>query len=273
MTLREATKLLSDAGVPSPRYDAEELFRAALSLPRGVLIDPGRDYRSGELDTLIARRAEREPLQYMIGEVGFFRETYTVTPDVLIPRSDTEILVEYAAGHLPEGAHFLDLCTGSGCIAISTLKNTDRTTATAVDISSAALAVARENAERNGVSERLSLVERDLLASGIPECGERPYAILSNPPYVTEGAYLELEEELYREPRIALVGGKDGLDFYRRLAGEALALIDPAGFVAFEIGFDQAEVLGRIAREHGASCEILRDLGGCDRVAVLRRKI
>ena len=272
MTLREATKLLCDAGVPSPKYDAEELFRAALSLPRGALIDPGRDYKSRELEELIARRAAREPLQYILGEVGFFREEYTVTRDVLIPRSDTEMLVEYAVEHIPAGAHFLDLCTGSGCIAISTLKNTERTTATAVDISPAALAVARGNAERNGVAERLSFVECDLLASGIPECGERPYAILSNPPYVTASAYLELEEELYREPRIALVGGADGLDFYRRLAGEALVAVLPCGFVAFEIGYDQADALGRIAAEHGASCEILRDLGGCDRVAVLRRK-
>ena len=154
MKLREAIEILKCAGVENPRYDARELFIRIGKMKAAELLSPDAECDSCELESAIERRRKREPLQYIIGEVDFYRESYKVTPDCLIPRQDTEILVDYAVKHIPEKATFLDLGTGSGCIAISTLKNTKKTKAFAVDISEAALNLARYNAEKNGVHER-----------------------------------------------------------------------------------------------------------------------
>ena len=268
MTLSEAVKILEDAGVPSPDYDARELFRFAEGLPFGALIQ--KSFSSDKADTIIERRRRREPLGYIIGEVGFFKEVYEVTPDVLIPRPDTEILVEYAVKHIPKGESFLDLCTGSGCIAVSTLANTADTTAVAVDISEGALSVAKRNALRAGVKNRISFIQADLMSKELPD-GEF-FAVLSNPPYVTDGEYKALEPEIYEEPRSAFIGGADGLDFYKRLLPLSLERLKTGGFIAFEIGAYQAHALLELAGEFSLDCEILRDYSGMDRVAVIRRK-
>ena len=269
MTLDQAIQILKDAGVDSPSHDAEELFirfagysRSTFYLMRSVESD------SPALIEAIERRAKREPLQYIIGEVGFYRESYRVTPDCLIPRPDTETLVDYAVKHIPEGATFLDLCTGSGCVAISTLKNTKNTTAIAVDISGRALAVATENAHINGVEDRIHFRLADLTREVIDE---PVFAVLSNPPYVTDSAYQSLEKEIYHEPKEAFVGGDDGGDFYRRLTPIYKEFIAENGFIAYEIGYDQADLLKSIAKDCDMTCEILKDLSGNDRVAVLRR--
>ena len=263
MRLKEAIDILREAGIESADYDARELFRLYVGSP--VMLNS--ECENPELISAIERRAKREPLQYIIGEVGFYRETYMVSPDCLIPRADTEILVDYAVKNLPEGACFLDLCTGSGCVAISTLKNTKNTTAVAVDISGGALAIATENAHKNGVADRINFQLADLTKEVI----DLPvFAVLSNPPYVTDSAYEELEEEIYHEPREAFVGGDDGGDFYRRFTPIYKNYIAEKGFIAYEIGYDQADLLREIAGECGMSCEILKDLSGNDRVAVLR---
>ncbi len=272
MTLTEAIKRLEAAGIEDAAYDARALFRtfggycAAEPLPYSAKSD------SFELERAIARREGREPLQYIIGSVGFFREEYKVTPDVLIPRPDTEHLVELAVKEIPDGESFIDLCTGSGCIAISTLNNTKNTRAVAVDISPAALAVAKENAARIGVSDRLTLVLCDLLSDADRIDGEY-YAVLSNPPYVTEAAYSALAPEIYNEPACAFVGGEDGGDFYRALVPLAARLVKPEGFIAMEIGYDQREMITEIAEENRLSCEIIRDYSGNDRVALMRRAL
>lgn len=271
MRLFEAIERLKKAGVPSPEYDARELFCHALSIDRSAVIPRDKDFSSDTLPELIKRREAREPLQYIIGEVCFYREDYTVTPDVLIPRSDTEILVEYAVKNIPEGELFLDLCTGSGCIAVSTLANTKNTRALAVDISKRAIEIAKINAEKNGVGNRLDTAVCDLLEEDIPKC-DKPFAVLSNPPYVTRGEYEALEPEIYKEPKEAFLGGEDGLVFYEKLLPEALGIIKDSGFLAFEIGFSQSEALSSLAEKHSASCEIIKDYSGCDRVAVIRKK-
>lgn len=271
MTLEFATEALRRAGVDSPEYDARELFICALGLGRSEIIGKNEDFSSPLLEEFIKRRIQREPLQYIIGEVGFYREEYTVTPDVLIPREDTETLVDFAVKNIPEGGRFIDLCTGSGCVAVSTLKNTKNTRALAVDISDGALAIARINAEKNGVVDRLELVKRDLLREPIPDFGE-VFCILSNPPYVTESEYEELADEIYREPKCAFVGGEDGMDFYECLIPRALEVISDDGFLAFEIGYMQADAVSRIAWECNAELKILKDLSGNDRVAVIRKK-
>ena len=263
MTLKEAIEILKSAGIESADYDGRELFR--LFRPGTVMMNTECD--SPELIHAIERRAKREPLQYIIGEVGFYRESYLVSPDCLIPRPDTEILVDYAVKNLPEGALFLDLCTGSGCVAISTLKNTKNTLAVAADISGGALAIAAENAHRNGVEDRISLRRMDLMSEVI----DLPvFAVLSNPPYVADDVYESLEGEIFHEPKMAFVGGSDGGDFYRALTPIYKNYIAQGGFIAYEIGYDQAELLQKIAHDCGMKCEILKDLSGNDRVAVLK---
>ena len=267
MRLFEAIRLLSDAGVENPTYDARELFRHVGKMRTEQLISRDAECTLSELVSAVERRCKREPLQYIIGEVGFYRERYRVTPDCLIPRQETELLVDYAVKHLPDGCRFIDLCTGSGCIAISTLKNTKSTYAAAVDISEEALKIAKYNSVANGVSDRIEFIQKDALSDRVS--GDF-FAVLSNPPYVTEGAYKELQPEIYFEPKIAFVGEDNGLVFYKKILENYKDIIDARGFFLFEIGYDQANDLTKIAREHKMSCEIIKDYSGNDRIAVIR---
>ncbi len=268
MTLREATAILKAAGIYSPEVDARLIFREFSGLAERELYLPEAHSESERLIEAVRRRAEREPLQYIIGRVGFYREEYIVSEDALIPRADTEHLVDYALKHLPSGARFIDICTGTGCIAISTLRNTKDTTALAVDISEAALALAERNAEKNGVADRLELKRVDILTEGESIEGEYD-AVISNPPYVTSAAYEALEPEIFREPKIAFVGGEDGMVFYRAITRIAKKLIKSDGFIAYEIGYDQGKAITALAKENGLLAEIIRDWSGNDRVAVL----
>ena len=268
ITLKEATELLCRAGIDSAKEEARLIFSKIGKIPPHQLIGADISSDCQEVFKALERRANREPLQYIIGEVDFYRETYKVTPDCLIPRADTEILVDFAVKNLPEGASFLDICTGSGCVAISTLCNTKNTRAKAIDISGRALDVAKKNAEINGVFERAEFILGDALTESF---GENIFAVLSNPPYVTDSAYEKLEKEIYFEPKEAFVGGYDGADFYRNLTPKYKNKISKDGFIAYEIGYDQGRLLQAIAEENGMSAEIIKDFSGNDRVAVLRR--
>ncbi len=267
MKLKEAEATLAEAGVPSPKHDAKELFIKIGGKSPVSLLSPDAECSSPELIKAIERRAKREPLQYIIGDVGFYRETYQVTPDVLIPRQDTELLVDYAVQKIPHGKCFLDLCTGSGCIAVSTLKNTPSTTAVAADISEEALALARQNSSLNGVGTRLRLVRADVLREKIEG---RFFAILSNPPYVTEEAYASLEKEIYFEPQIAFVAEDEGLLFYKKIIEIYKGSLEDGGFFAFEIGYDQGDKITKLALSHSMSCKIIKDYSGNDRVAIIK---
>ncbi len=269
MTLKSAIKALSDAGIESASHDARELFRHFGCFEASRLVLSDIECNAPELTEAIERRAKREPLQYIIGSVDFYRESYLVTHDCLIPRPDTEILVDYAVHNLPCGARFLDLCTGSGCVAISVLKNTESTTAIAVDINGGALALATENAIRNSVEDRVHFRLLDLMREDVQE---PVFAVLSNPPYVSESAYSGLEKEISHEPKCAFVGGVDGGDFYRHLTPVYKGKIAEGGFIAYEIGYDQGGLLKEIAEGCGMTCEIIKDLSDNDRVAVLRNK-
>ena len=268
MTLNEAAKILGEAGVPDALYDARQIFRELGGFSDGELISRCAETDSEQIAEAVQRRANREPLQYILGKAYFYRECYRVTEDCLIPRSDTELLVDYAVKHIPEGGRLLDLCAGSGCIALSTLNNTKGTYAVGVDISEGAIEIARENATRLGLSDRIELLRADAAAEAID--GEF-FAVLSNPPYVTEAEYVSLEREIYFEPRSAFVGGEDGGDFYRAITPLYRDRIPKEGFIAYEIGCAQSELIASIALECDMSCEILRDLSGNPRVAVLRR--
>lgn len=270
MKLSDAIRLLSAAGIESAAFDARELFSRFGGFSRVQMMADDVECGSDELCLAVSRRASREPLQYILGRVGFYREEYKVDARVLIPRADTELLVDYAVKNIPCGARFLDVCTGSGCVGVSVLRNTEKTLAVLLDISEGALELAAENAALNGVCARASFVRADATVSAAEG---KFFAVLSNPPYVAEQAYLGLEDEIFHEPRIAFVGGEDGGDFYRCLVPMYKNKIENGGFIAFEIGYDQAGLLRGIAEAEGMSCEILCDLGGNDRVAVLRREI
>lgn len=270
MTLSEAITKLTEAGVDTPLHDAREIFVHALSLDRYMPIDRECDHVSPELEKMIERRAMREPLAYILGECWFYNEVYSVTDEVLVPRPDTEILVEFAVKNIPPGETFIDLCTGSGCVAISTLKNTEKTRALAVDISEGALGIARINADRNGVGDRLTLIRSDVLRDELPS--QRVFAVLSNPPYIPDSVCGTLSPEVQKEPRIALAGGTDGLDFYKSIIPKALRVIDERGFIAFEIGYDEGDALRLLAEQYGLDATVINDYSKNDRVVVLKKK-
>lgn len=273
MTYREIVAKLQNAGIESAEWDSFLLVEHFCGLSREqILREPERQFSSPALLAAVDRRAGRYPLQYLLGEWPFYRQIYRVSPDCLIPRADTEILVEEAIRKLPQGAFFADLCTGSGCIAISILCERPDTTAVAVDLSERALEIAAENAARNGVADRLLLRKADLLTrsewnADLPA----PAALLSNPPYIPSGVLSGLSPEVQAEPRMALDGGEDGLIFYRKLLALAKEWLAPGGFCLFEIGFDQAEAIRSLAKDQFAACRILRDYGGNSRAALLEK--
>lgn len=267
MTFTEAVEYLASRGVEDARYSASEIFREIGGVSPADIVLGRADIDSPELASAIRRRGEREPLQYIIGRTYFYREQYFVSDACLIPRSDTELLVDIAVRNIPEGERLMDLCCGSGCVGISTLRNTRGTTAFLADISERAIDLARRNAAENGVADRAELAVMDIL-SELPE-GEF-FAVLSNPPYVTAEEYKALPEEIYKEPKIAFVGGEDGSLFYRSLTPRLLPHIKRGGFIAYEIGYRQADLLRGIAEELSLDCQIFKDLSGNDRVALLR---
>ena len=273
MTYSEICSMLARAGVDSPEWDAQLLIERFCGLkPLEILADPhGTLPPSIALEEAVRRRCEREPLQYVFGFWDFYRQTYEVSPACLVPRSDTEILVEEAVRRLPDGAFFADLCTGSGCIAVSVLAERRDTTAMAVELSEEALALAERNAIRNGVADRFCGINGNVLEEkpAFADPNRRPAAILSNPPYIRTDVLESLSPEVQREPRMALDGGADGMIFYRALLDLAKAWLAPNGFCLFEIGYDQGAEITALAEEKGFSCVVKKDLGGCDRVAIL----
>lgn len=269
MKLSEAIRILRDAGIEDAPSEARTVFSALGGIPTASLYgaDPATD--APLVARAIDRRAAREPLAYILGEIGFYREVYAVTPAVLIPREDTELLVDHAVQALNDGAHFLDLCTGSGCIALSVLNNTAATSAVAVDLYDDALTVARGNAARLGLSDRVRFVRADVRQT----CVRGPFdAILSNPPYVADAVYETLQREIFFEPRPAFVGGEDGMDFYRAILDGYKNELKPNGFFGFEIGYDQGDAIARLARRYGFRCRLMRDLSGHDRLAILEKE-
>ncbi len=211
----------------------------------------------------IKRLENGEPLAYVIGEWYFYNETYKVSPDCLIPRPETEHLVEWLIKNLPQNGTFADLCTGSGCVAISTLAHREDLTAVAVDISDKALKLARQNALINGVSDRIRFLCSDVLL-GTSLGNSRFDAIASNPPYIKTDVIDTLSPQVKCEPIIALDGGPDGLDFYRVLYSRYKKNVKCGGHIICEIGYDQGGDLHKLF-----GCKIIKDYSGNDRIAIL----
>ena len=255
--LDSALIALTASGCDTPRLDAEVLLAAAMGLDRAALIaDPGQGVEPEPFRDYVRRRTRREPVAYILGHKGFRRLELAVDPRVLIPRPETEHVVE-AALSLPAGARVVDVGTGSGAIALALADERPDLRVVATESSPGALAVARANAAR--LNLRVDFVAGDLLA---PIAGAVD-AVVSNPPYVADGQ--RLAPELGYEPREALYGGPDGLDVLRRLA----AAVHGVRFVAFEIGLGQAAAVAALLPGHVT--EIVRDLAGIERVVVGRR--
>lgn len=268
------------AGLDSPRLDAEVLLSYVLKKERIFLyVHFDQPMEAAELAAYrdcIRRRVQRQPVAYITGRKEFMGLEFKVTPAVLIPRPDTEILVEAVlqrlrAGAEAAGSRIADIGTGSGAICLSLLNYLPQLRAAAVDISSEALAVAEENARILGLSDRLELWQGDMLAPLQADCGQLA-AIVSNPPYIPRGDIGGLEPDVRDfEPLGALDGGVDGMDFYRRLLAGGAALLLPEGFLAVETGIRQAGQVKRLAEAlpQWGRCEIIRDLAGIERVVVL----
>lgn len=272
MTYRRLCTLLQEAQIENAEWDALCLMEHFLSVSPSLLrAAPDRNYENENLEDAIRRRLAHEPLQYILGEWDFYRQKYEVSPDCLIPRSDTEILVENAIRILPIRAHFADLCTGSGCIAISTLAERPDTTAVALEKFPNTLALAKRNAIKNHVDNRFCGILDDVLNAPERIAEHAPFdAILSNPPYIPTADIEELSPEVHAEPMVALDGGDDGLIFYRAILKNYAPLLKKDGFFLFEIGYDQADDLTSLAKERGfAHVRIIRDLGGRDRVVYI----
>lgn len=219
-----------------------------------ILLPQLSDKQRKAVSDAFRRIADGYPLQYITGKARFYTSDFAVREGVLIPRRDSETVVEKAIELIPEGAHFLDLCTGSGCLGLSVLKERPDTTATLVDISDTALDVARENAELLGLSRRCSFLKFDLLSETI-DALPRHDAVIMNPPYLTTAEMSAIPENVCHEPSLALDGGEDGLIFYRLFAGHTRPLI-------FEIGAGQADDLLKLFPD-GA---VEKDLGSNPRV-------
>lgn len=288
------TEYLKGKGIDNPRLDSEVLLAHLLRLDRvGLYLNFDRPLSRDELSSfreIVKRRGSREPLQYITGHQEFWSLDFKVTPDVLIPRPDTEILVEEALKVVSgQGSvasenrplRILDLCTGSGCIAISLAKELKYAVVFAADASAAALQIARENAETNGVLDRVVFLNGDLyhaLENRPPTTDHRPLyfdLIVSNPPYINNIDIPNIQPEVRDyEPRMAVDGGIEGLDFYKKIVTDAPNHLSSHGWLLVEVGEGQADAVSKMMADTGAfeSISTVKDLAGIERVVMAHKK-
>jgi release factor glutamine methyltransferase len=269
--MRQASVRLAEAGITDPPREASSLLALALERDRTFLIaHPEYQLTSAEEETFngyLARRASREPLQYIRGTQEFYGLEFEVTPEVLIPRPETELLVETAIALLRDFSEpvICDVGTGSGCIAISVAHEVKMASGIALDISPDALKVAARNAKRHGVDDRLRFTPSDVF-SGLTN--ERFDLVVSNPPYVHSADIDHLQPEVRDfEPIAALTDGADGLSIIERIVCEAPEFLKPGGYLLLEVGFGQAEeVKSMFAAEIWSAVELIPDLQSIPRV-------
>jgi len=280
--INNASTKLTTAGVTNARLDAEVLLSHIMSRDRAWLFTHIHDTLDDEtrrvFESTVERRAKREPLQYIIGKQEFWGLDFIVTPDVLIPRPETELVVESALKiikSMNQQVTIVDLCTGSGCIAISLAKELKAARVFAVDKSDKALTIAKENARKHGVSDCIRFLEGDLfqplemldIRGGVD-------IIVSNPPYVQSGASDTLQPEVRDfEPAMALFAGPQGTEMHRKIIAGAPAYLKQHGALIMEMGLGQAKFLTKMAQEAGSygAPEILKDLAGIERVIVVKK--
>ncbi len=270
---REAVEYLVGAGIEEASLDARLLLEHVCGTDRNTLLAHGeREVTEAEYEKyshLIAERVRHVPLQHLTGEQEFMGLTFVVNNKVLVPRQDTEVLVEEVMRNLHDGMRILDMCTGSGCILLSLLQYSNDCAGVGVDLSAEALAVAGENyrhLQESRPEMKASFIESDLFAKVRKE--ERYEIIVSNPPYIRTDVIDTLMPEVREhEPLMALDGRADGLYFYREITGQAKEYLQSGGMLFYEIGYDQAEDVCRImAKEGFREVAVVKDFAGLDRV-------
>ena len=270
MTIREVLinirERLQNAGIEDFEYESWAFLDWKLHIDRAEFyMNPNGEVKEellAELESVLKQREQRVPLQYLMGECEFMGYDFYVDERVLIPRQDTETLVEEALKVVKPGMKVLDLCTGSGCIIVSIVHNVPEVEGTATDISKQALLVAKENAKLNQVSVTF---ERSDLFDNVTGTYD---VIVSNPPYIRTGEVVKLMPEVQEfEPMEALDGKEDGLYFYRKIIKECKAYLKPGGHILFEIGYDQGEAVSGLLKEAGfKNVTVIKDLAHNDRV-------
>lgn len=274
--IEKAVIFFKNKGIEQARLDAEVLLSHLLNLERIQLYvrfdQPLEEAEVNAYREMVRERAAGRPISYILGEKEFMGHLFSVNESVLIPRPDTEILVEAGIRYLRDLNEplFLDICTGSGAIGISIVKELADAKGIGTDISKEALEVARSNAKTLGVSERMGFLLGDLFT---PIGKRKVHGIFSNPPYILSEELLHLQREVRQEPMLALDGGKDGLDFYRKLLGQADQYLLPEGFLMMEVGMGQAAPVSEIALSFGWTEyeKAISDYGGVERVVVFRK--
>lgn len=277
----EGLKRLRAAGVEEAESDTFLLFSEAFGLSRSTyFFKKQEEIPSAEVDRIerffdwLTRREAHEPVQYILGNQAFYGMLFDVDPRVLIPRMDTEVLVDEVVHHAPAQGRMLDLCTGSGCILIACLANSGLACGVGTDLSEDALAVARANVLQHEV--KATLLQGDLWEAleALPEAERRFDVITSNPPYIAEWERPELAPEVVdREPNMALFADHDGLAFYERIAEKINTYLVPGGQLYLEIGCRQGEAVKTLLEQAGLErVRVIQDLAGLDRVVTGERK-
>jgi release factor glutamine methyltransferase len=271
--LRWTTEFFRDKGIDSPRLDAELLIAEILGLDRvGLYLNFDRPLTPAELaeiKPLVKRRGQREPLQYLLGHTEFWSLDFKVTPAVLIPRADTEILVEEALKKAGDAGELLDIGTGSGAVALSFAHEKPDWQVTALDVSEAALAIAAENGRHHALDDRCQFVLGDL--AQLPE--QAFDLVVSNPPYISATEYPELMPEVRdHEPKLALLADENGLVCYRQIAEQSKKILRSGGWLMMEIGYQQELVVtGLLAAAGLKEIYCRQDYAGNPRVVAGRR--
>lgn len=270
MTLREAADILRRAGVENPTGDAGLLLSEICGVPRASLpFSADAEYNSPEFESAVYRRANREPLQYILGKWWFRDSEFLVSPACLIPRPETEMLVELAVEVLPQEGRILDLCTGSGCVGLSVMRERPDSTGVLLDISEAALNMAVRNMEKLELFDRCQTILADVTKPVPAELLSQKFdVILANPPYITAEEMKFLEPELAFEPEIALTDGGDGMSVVRGILANYPVLLKDGGILAIEIGWGERNSAIAEAERAGLRCHVEKDLAGLDRVLV-----
>lgn len=272
MTLFDIQRRLRAVGIEEAAWEARLLAARYTGLSDArLLLMREEELTAPGLEEAVRRREGREPLQYILGEWSFMGLSFALSPDCLIPRPDTETLVEYALRHLPKNARVADLCTGSGCIGIALAHYRPDITVTAVDLFPETARMAEKNAHRLGVADRVAVIVGDVTKEIFPP-GETFDAIVSNPPYITIEEMQTLAPELAFEPRAALTDEGNGLSVIRGVLDTASRVLIPGGRLLMEFGAAQGESVTRMAQAYSFSdIHILKDAGGHDRVLAARR--